>query len=501
MLKLSLILSFIFIQSLSAFSAIVGIVDSGVDYQHVMLESLMWQNPGEIPGNRRDDDNNKYRDDVYGWNVPGENGEVINYKYLDTFTDKPFRYLELQTKKIIGTITQAEETEMEALRADPDFIKEMGIFGNFAHGTHVSGIVSQFLNTSELMAVKLLPTEPGELQGLLRWVYNESMKVQEIYAGKDYAGVKKSVIKEKKMKVRDTLMRKAFDMLAELQTGMLESAFSYVGTQEVRVVNGSFGTSYHAIKKITDLVYLVLFQKKPNDEQSLKTASIFFKMQLNKLSSVLNKYPNTLFVFAAGNDGSNNDIYPASPANVNLPNVITVGATIDYVKLAKFSNFGEKLVDLAAPGVGIVSSVPTGTHSDVIQMSGTSMAAPFVTGVAARIVEENPELTSEQVKEILIGTIDSKENLNGKLKHAGIVNDRRAIVAARLSQNVSVENAIARAQSSTSDKVPQIEVIEKDEENEQLLGSEFNLIDLSPEEEKELEKSVREMVDNLKKKE
>jgi subtilisin family serine protease len=75
--------------------------------------------------------------------------------------------------------------------------------------------------------------------------------------------------------------------------------------------------------------------------------------------AVFQKYPNTLFVLAAGNDGSNNDQVPASPCNSPLPNVICVAATDSRDTLANFSNFGANNVDIAAPGVSIMSTMPS----------------------------------------------------------------------------------------------------------------------------------------------
>ena len=77
--------------------------------------------------------------------------------------------------------------------------------------------------------------------------------------------------------------------------------------------------------------------------------------------------PRTLFVFAAGNDGTNNDKYPTSPANIDSPNSISVAATLDRSKLASFSNYGKKTVDVAAPGVSILSAAPGDNY---IKVSG-----------------------------------------------------------------------------------------------------------------------------------
>ena len=87
-----------------------------------------------------------------------------------------------------------------------------------------------------------------------------------------------------------------------------------------------------------------------------------------------------LFVAAAGNNANNNDINPFFPANINLDNIISVAATDYNDDLAPFSNFGANSVDLTAPGVLIASTIPGNSYQ---YKSGTSMAAPHVSGAAA----------------------------------------------------------------------------------------------------------------------
>jgi subtilisin family serine protease len=108
---------------------------------------------------------------------------------------------------------------------------------------------------------------------------------------------------------------------------------------------------------------------------------------------------DVLFVAAAGNSGQNLDYFMEYPARFNLPAQITVGATTDDAYMAGFSNFG-RLVHVAAPGYFILSTV--NGEDGLAYMSGTSMAAPMVAGVAAIMRGAYPEATALQVKQALI---------------------------------------------------------------------------------------------------
>jgi subtilisin family serine protease len=127
--------------------------------------------------------------------------------------------------------------------------------------------------------------------------------------------------------------------------------------------------------------------------------------------------------------------------------VITVAATYDRINLASFSNYGQT-VDVAAPGVNILSSVP-GNH--YLRVSGTSQAAPYVANLAAKIKDANPELYPVQIKKILMGTVDKKDYLVGKVASQGIVNNDRAIYAASLTKEMSVEKAINQSKTAIAD--------------------------------------------------
>lgn len=116
-------------------------------------------------------------------------------------------------------------------------------------------------------------------------------------------------------------------------------------------------------------------------------------------SDLLEQYikdSGALFVNAAGNDGINTDKNPVYPGGYRLPNMLVVGATGPHFIPPWWSNFGEQTIDVVAPGVDILSLKPGGGY---VKMSGTSMAAPHVTGMASLIWQGSIESTKAWILE------------------------------------------------------------------------------------------------------
>lgn len=117
-----------------------------------------------------------------------------------------------------------------------------------------------------------------------------------------------------------------------------------------------------------------------------------------------------VIVSAAGNSNTNNDVTPMYPANIDSPNNISVISTTSSDVKSSFSNFGATTTHVAAPGSSILSSVPgTGCLAPGCfqMMSGTSMASPFVAGLAALVVREAPQLSAYQVRSIVLASVDT----------------------------------------------------------------------------------------------
>ena len=185
------------------------------------------------------------------------------------------------------------------------------------------------------------------------------------------------------------------------------AGFQYACAKGAKVVNGSFGGG--------DFSPLIL--------------------------DAINACPNTLFVFAAGNDGTNNDELPTYPCSYPAPNIVCVAATDDTDTRSGFSSFGVNAVDLAAPGEFILSTIPGGYAF----YDGTSMASPHAAGAAALVLADRPALTPVELRRALMLAADPKPSLTGLVGSGGRLNVRRA-----LTQEVTLPAGLAAQSASPS---------------------------------------------------
>jgi len=130
-----------------------------------------------------------------------------------------------------------------------------------------------------------------------------------------------------------------------------------------------------------------------------------------------------IFIAAAGNDNNNNDTKASYPATYDVPNIISVAAIDNQGARANFSSYGKKTVHVGAPGVNVYSS----TGGDYASWSGTSMATPHVSGVAALVWSHEPNLTNLELKARILKTARPIAGLKGKVSTGGLVNAYNAL--------------------------------------------------------------------------
>ena len=434
--------------SSSALAAPIAVIDSGVDYKHALLAGKIWVNPGETADDGIDNDKNGYIDDVYGWNFAENNNQVIDYSYLGTFSPDTKKFFDVQLRVIEGAATEEDKKWLSEKRQDETFIQELMAFGNFVHGTHVAGIASRTADRAKLMAVKIIPTKvktAAEKLSVLVSLGQSPFSLFEL---------------SPRGFMDEFLMKGMLSLLAGKQTKLLATVGEYVSKTGMRVANCSFGTSSVQSKAIVEAIGKLLLKRELTPEETEQYSSFFMAQVLTQGASFVKSAPQTFFVMAAGNDGTDNDQTAVFPANLKFENTISVAATRGYDRIASFSNYGASQVEIAAPGVGIVAPIP---GNDTLVLSGTSQAAPFVTHIAGKILDANPKLALSEVKQILMGTVDKKGFLEGKVVSGGIANEDRAVRAAILSVRKSVSVSIQQARRVIADIETKTRVMDLDQ--------------------------------------
>ncbi|MCB9082078.1 MAG: S8 family serine peptidase [Lewinellaceae bacterium] len=443
-------------------TVIVAVIDSGVDYEHEDLKDVMWVNPGEIPGNGIDDDKNGYVDDIHGWNFIGNaNGENIYHdnlevtrlyvqygkKYANADRDKLSKkekkeydqYLDMketieskraslsqqfplyQTLKgameqlieQLGKSTNVTADDLKQVKSDDQMVQRLTqiMIGQMEQGISFQDFVKDIDEAYEYFDGQLNYNynpdfDPRALVGdnyndlSERYYGNNDVRGPDANHGTHVAGIIGAVrnnnigIDGVANNVRIMSVRTVPD--GDERDKDVANAIIYAVDNGAKVINMSFGKGYSPHKDVVDKAI----------KYALKN--------------------DVLLVHAAGNDGSENTAtnnYPNDQfAKKGLfgpkyaKNWIEVGALNwrggDDLA-ASFSNYSKDRVDVFAPGVDVYSTV-VGNQYD--SYPGTSMASPMVAGTAAILRSYFPDLSADQVKEVIM---DSAVKYTGKVTLPG----------------------------------------------------------------------------------
>lgn len=401
---------------------IVGVVDSGVDIDHPDLKGRIWTNTKEVAGNKKDDDGNGYVDDVHGWNFLGEgtdenleltrivkkgNTQDPNYATAKAQLDKKLTEVK-GLKPQIDMINKADKAIKDYLKKDKYTLNELKAINTTDESLKQSKAV--------MMSIAMQAGEnfQSEINDFNEYVYdnlNYNLNVDfngrktgdnpENMDNKFYGNgnVKGPDVEDAKhgthvagiiAQIRsnnlggDGVVDKNVEIMAvravpngDEYDKDIALAIRYAVDNGAKVINGSFGKSFSPNK---EWVY-----------EAIKYAAS----------------KDVLIVHAAGNDSKDIDTEPNFPNDeVNgkeiADNLITIGALnyeLGSKLVADFSNYGQRNVDVFAPGVKIYATVPNAKYE---YLQGTSMASPNAAGVAALIRSYYPSLTASQVKHILM---------------------------------------------------------------------------------------------------
>lgn len=473
---------------------IVCVMDGGVDYMHEDLKNIMWHNPGEIEGNKIDDDKNGYVDDIYGWNFIGNaNGENVHHdnlemtreyrrykkKYknmtVDQATDKADfqRYLDVQkayneqydaTKKTFDDIAGFRRSNnglKDEIKAKTG--KDTVTYEDFvAHNP--SDKYKQFHTILKTLVVKkaddwtMLNSEIEEgyevYNNMLEYHLNLDYDPRSI-VGDDYENADERNYGNGDIKGPEPFHGTHVAGIIAAQRGNgigMDGVANAVKIMGVRVVPDGDERD----KDVANGIYYAVDNGAKIINMSFGKSWGYNKGAVDKAVKYAES-KGVLIVHAAGNDSKDND------KTNNFPNCrfdgggvasnwLEIGALnwrSGKNSLAPFSNYGKMNVDVFAPGVDIYSCAPESKYRDA---SGTSMAAPVTAGVCAvlksyfpnlspadikRIVETSSDKSMAKKKVIIPGEKKKKTKFSSLCKTGGIVDLYAAVQMAQAGGTVT----------------------------------------------------------------
>ncbi|MBI1226761.1 MAG: S8 family serine peptidase [Bacteroidetes bacterium] len=440
-------------------TVVVAVIDGGVDWQHEDLKDIMWTNPGEIPNNNIDDDNNGYVDDVHGWNfIGGKNGNVhqdqleitrIVAAYQKKFKNVDASKLSGKEKKEYDRYKELEET---VTKQQSEAAASLALYRGILESVNA---LEKKIGKSEVTAADLenfktddpkLTRAAQVMKGMLAEGATSQEIKDQIQGGVDYF----SSQAEYQYDVN-------FDARSVVGDNYANVNERYYGNNDVKGPDASHGTHVSGIiaasrgnnigmDGIANNVKIMAIRCVPDGDERDKDVANSIMYAVDNGATVINmsfgkgyswdkkavdkavKYAmkhDVLLVHAAGNSHQNNDETDNFPNDKfekhglfgpkYAKNWIEVGA-LNWQNgedmAASFSNYGKEGVDLFAPGVDIYSTIPEGKYA---RFDGTSMASPVVAGVAAAIRSYYPELSAVQVKDILMSTTTMTANTKVKV--------------------------------------------------------------------------------------
>jgi cell wall-associated protease len=409
----------------------VAIVDTEVDYKHKNLASRIRFNNDLL--NNFDDDFNRYIDDLYGWNILDNKRYIFPTELHQLFSKDMHKYYILKAKKTLKTITEAEKKWFNEKSTDRPFQEKRRKFRSYSHGTHVTGLAT------------VIPKAFRRLKFLKKDIHFLPIKYLGAGEGKFSTPPEFRPTKSSSPKTRTTHINKFLQDQIGWQQEKLRASFDYA-TLSAEVINCSFGKSYKSVRAFIRRIYKTQFKKIPSKEVIESNTQSYLNSLVSETQKTIERYPNVLFVFSAGNSHLNNDLKPHYPSNIRALNSVSVGASSKDSHLTYFSNYGKKTVDILAPGIAVVSSVP---NNSFLPMNGTSQSAPYISNLAIITIsilkQWDLEYNVEKVKELIFQTSDNHAFLSDVVKTSGIANPYRLLKALEYHRNNELKKAIQLA--------------------------------------------------------
>jgi cell wall-associated protease len=449
------------IKDKKADTVIVCVLDGGVDYTHEDLKSVMWHNPGEIPGNGIDDDKNGYVDDVYGWNFignkSGENVAADNLELVRLLRPLLKKY-KGQDANSIAPDQKDEYNKYLAMKADYDkqYAEAQSYLDNYKSYKRAMDKLEKDIKKQRkvdtVMYADFAAYVPGEDMSKLYDAFKSLMPNEAAFTAL-HNDISEG-IKELSDRV-DFNLNLDFDPRSIVGDDYENVNEHNYGNPDVKGPDASHGTHVAGIiaanrsnnigiSGVSAFVKIMAVRVVPNGDERDKDVANGIRYAVDNGAKIINmsfgkpyvynkgvvdaavKYAESkgvLLVHASGNDNQNNDMIADYPNDHYLDggtasNWIEVSALTwqdgkDVV--APFSNYGQTQVDIFAPGVDIYSCKSNGGY---LNESGTSMASPVCAGACALLKAYYPALTPEQIKDIIMQSAD-KTMANSKVNQPG----------------------------------------------------------------------------------
>ncbi len=428
-----------FLEGKKGETVIVAVIDSGIDIEHEDLKDVLWTNPKEIADNNIDDDKNGYVDDIYGWNFLGGNGDAAPEQLEITriVADLNSRF-EGKTAADISAEEKADfdkyQEYLEAYKKSSSrHFQQMDRLEQI--GTNFSAVKTflgkEAVSIEDLQAVKTedeeLQAQIGDILGLMgrsldEKAYLEYYDTQKKNKNYDFDFDGRAIVGDNPEDITDVKYGNPFVIGSKDD----ESHGTHVSGIILAKRNNGIG-----LNGVANNAKLMSVRAVPDGDERDKDVALAIRYAADNGAKVINmsfgksyspnrewvidaiKYAESkdvLLVHAAGNSSENIDVSDNWPndsfdkINEVSDNVLTVGAmSVNYNENlpATFTNYGQKNVDVFAPGVQIYSTVPKNEYA---KYSGTSMASPEVAGVAALVRSYYPQLSASQVKHIIMNS-------------------------------------------------------------------------------------------------
>ena len=343
---------------------VVAIWDSGTDAP--IFGDRMFRNPAEVV-NGEDDDGNGFVDDVHGiaWDLESHRttGDLLP---MDAATQARVPELKANLKGILDLQANVQSPEASALRQrmssmEKDevgpFLEDLNLYAIYAHGTHVGGIVARDNPAVRLMVIRLtfdhrlIPNPPT---------------VEEARRSAEAA----------------------------------QASVDYMKAHGVRVANMSWGGGQRDIEAALEVNGIG-----ETAEERQRLAREIFAIGRDGLKAAIESAPEILFVPAAGNADEDAEFADDMPSSFELPNVLTAAAVDRAGDETGFTSFGPS-VDVHANGFEVDSYIPGG---ETMELSGTSMSAPNVVNLAAKLLALDPSLTTAELRALILDGADRVE--------------------------------------------------------------------------------------------